>query len=62
MTYATQDEMLAATCPDEREHFVQCQECEKWWDRRAFDDLAFHCFGHVERADFNVPAGTRIEA
>lgn len=61
MTYATQAEMIAETRPEEREHFTQCRECFKWWDMRSLDDVAFHCGGHVERADLHVQPGVRVE-
>lgn len=61
MTYETEAEMVAAvTLPDDRKHFMQCEVCGKWWDMRSFDDLAFHCFGHIERPDFNVQPGIRV--
>lgn len=60
MTYNTKEEMQADTKPKERKHFMQCEGCGKWFDRRLFDDVVFHCFGHKERQDFNVKPGVRI--
>lgn len=55
MTYEAESEIPEA----DREHFSKCEVCGKWWDARQFDDVAFHCFGHIERPDFNVQPGTR---
>lgn len=60
MTYETEGDMLLETLPEDRVHFMRCSDCGKWWDMRQFDDLAFHCFGHIERPDFNVQPGIRV--
>ena len=61
MTYETIRELDAEIPKQDRVHFTQCEDCKKWFDMRSFDDVAFHCFGHVERPDFNVKPGVRIK-
>jgi hypothetical protein len=61
MTYPTEAEMRAETPAEEQSHFTLCDECGQWFDMRQFDDMVFHCFGHVERPDFNVAPGIRVD-
>jgi hypothetical protein len=35
--------------PKEKQHFQLCEECGEYFDRREFDEMAFHCFGHKKR-------------
>jgi hypothetical protein len=36
--------------PEEKEHFLQCRECEEWFDRRSLDEVLFHT-DHKHRPD-----------
>jgi uncharacterized C2H2 Zn-finger protein len=56
MTCPTLDEIS----PEGREHFMQCPECEQWFDMRSFDDTIYHC-DHVHRPDSGLPPGVRVK-
>lgn len=62
MTYKTEAEMMAETPRAERMHFMECEECGRWFDMRSLDDTVFHGFGHVERPDIpSAGPGVRME-
>jgi hypothetical protein len=35
--------------PEEKEHFLQCRECDEWLDRRSLDEVLFYFVDHKHR-------------
>jgi hypothetical protein len=56
MTADEYDKLL----PAEKEHFLQCRECEEWFDRRSLDEVLFHFVDHKHRPDIQYSGSEKL--
>jgi hypothetical protein len=47
--------------PEDREHFMKCEECGEMFDMRQLDEVFYHAFDHKQRPDIPYTGSERKE-